>query len=237
MQRAQPTRFHPHGISLLKHQAKKYLFVVNHRDTSIQTVDIFSIQGDQLQLIHSVSDPLLIDPNDTFGIDENKFYVTNFSANNVLYFNGQSLRIVACDVGYANGINGDLNKKQLLVVSTSARKVYYYKIHEDGSLTKTGELAVGMFGDNLERDINGNYWLAGIPNPLKFFLHHFWQAFPAPSRVVMLPADQPESIVPIFYDNGKFISASSVAAPYQHEFLIGNVYSPFFARCQKKPPA
>ena len=248
--------FHPHGISLFTTEdGRKIIFVVNHRDNNQDAIEIFEYKNDSLQHRESITDKLIISPNDVVGTGERKFYFTNdhnekastwryikdlltIGTGNVGYFDGQDVRSTLQEgILYANGINISNDGNQLYVASPSAQKILLY--HRDiasGALTKSGEIDINTGVDNIELDADGNLWVGCHPQLLKFLSHANDEAALAPSEIIQLKnlgkGKFEQSTV--YLNDGTEISASSVGAVYKNKLLIGPVFQRHFLLTEMK---
>lgn len=234
-----PFPFHPHGIALYQEGKKNYLYVVNHRKDNVHAIEIFLIKGNHLIHKQSLYHSALKDPNDLHVIKKNQFYVTNFSQNNVLFFNNHRWSIATSNIPYANGING-LNKNQFIYVASSLlRQVIEYRADtKTGELIKNRAFSVHMYGDNIEKDKNGHLWIAGHLTVPSFLMHSRFANIASPSQIVTFKPS-PDSPKPtssfvhtIIKDNGRYLSSASVAAPFKNYLLIGTVFEPYILKCK-----
>ncbi|WP_425389633.1 SMP-30/gluconolactonase/LRE family protein [Ekhidna sp.] len=229
--------FYPHGISLLKLDSAHYqILVVNHaRGHTIEKFELFG--NDSLVYMATFRDESMISPNDVVALDKESFYFTNdhgytsywgrlaenylgLGVSNVVYYDGR-YQEVADGIAYANGINISKDRNQLLVASPRSFKVKYYTIEDGGSLTFDRDLSVGTGIDNIELDEEGNLWIGSHPNLLAFAAYAGGKKEKAPSEVIKITnGDEVESL---YENDGSFISASSVAAPYKDLLFIGTV--------------
>ncbi|WP_370088323.1 SMP-30/gluconolactonase/LRE family protein [Ekhidna sp.] len=228
--------FYPHGISLLKLDSAHYqLLVVNHaKKHSIVKFELF---GDSLVYMATYRDESMISPNDVVAFDDDTFYFTNdhgytsrwgrlaedylgIGVSNVVYYDGK-YREVADGIQYANGINISKDRKQLLVASPRGFKLLYYNIEENGALTHERNVDVGTGIDNIELDENGDLWIGSHPSLLAFAAYAAGKKEVAPSEVIKVVDG--EKVESLYENNGSFISASSVAAPYKDLLFVGTV--------------
>lgn len=231
----EPKIFHPHGMYLYQKDDERYLYVVNHRSHDEQSIEVFAVNGYKLKHLASLADSKLTDPNDIFVIDRNKFYVTNYTHADVLFYNNGIWSIVEKFIPFANGIGGHRDKQELLILSSMTRKVYRYKYNpETGALKPIENFSIGFFGDNIEAGKGSIYWIAGHTNPLLFILHQFFPSIKSPSKVIKLTFDDKNEYKEevMLANNGSLISGSSVAVPYKNEFLVGSVFEKYFLRCK-----
>jgi arylesterase/paraoxonase len=241
--------FHPHGISLYKTtNGKSILFVVNHRKSG-NFIERFEFRNDSLVHLESFSDALIVSPNDVAGVGERSFYFTNdhneslstmrsikdllmIGTGNVCYFDGQRVASTSIEgLKYANGINRSLDGTRLYVSASSARAIVV--INRDpatGALQESSVVFTGTGVDNIELDPAGNLWVGCHPQLLKFLAHAKNENALSPSEVIRLtPSDDGGFTQETMYMNdGSEISASSVAAVYKDNLLIGPVFQRHF---------
>lgn len=238
-----PFEFHPHGISFFQNKnGQKSLFVVNHRKNG-QFIEIFSISDSALNHRESISNPLIVSPNDVLAVGERTFYFTNdhdeplskWRANkdllqipmgNVGYFNGKNVEIVADGFLYANGINISPDKKTIYVAEVTNKKIRVFNRNlNDGALTEIDQIAING-GDNIEVDIEGNLWVGCHVNLLAFLAYSKDQTKLSPSEVIKIKYSSVGNYTSesIYQNDGKPLSGSSVGAVYKNKLLIGSVY-------------
>ena len=237
--------FHPHGLSLFtSEEGRKVLFVVNHRNEG-NFIEIFEYRNDSLNHLESISNEVIISPNDVVGVGERKFYFTNdhnekvsswryfkdlltIGTGDVCYFNGESVQPTSIEgIKYANGVNVSLDGKKMYVAATSDRKILIYdRDLLSGTLTKSGEIVTNTGVDNIELDEVGNLWVGCHPQLLKFLSHAKDEKVKSPSEIVVLrnSGDGKFEQETIYMNDGSEISASSVGAVYKNRLLIGPVF-------------
>ncbi len=239
--------FYPHGISLLKLDSAHYqLLVVNHAKS--HSIVKFELFGDSLVYMATYRDESMISPNDVVAVDKESFYFTNdhgyssrwgrlaedylgIAASNVVYYDGK-YREVARSIQYANGINISQDRKQILVASPRGFELRYYSIEDDGELSYDRSLDVCSGIDNIELDENGDLWIGSHPSLLAFAAYAAGKKDIAPSEVIkVVDGKEVESL---FENDGAFISASSVAAPYKDLLFIGTVMDDRLVVLRKK---
>jgi len=143
--------FAPHGISMIKEDSTYKILAINHTFEG-HSIEVFNLQNKTLTHEKSLTNKLMISPNDIVMIDANRFYFTNDhkytegfgrltedylgrSLSNVIYFDGTTYREVATGIAYANGINYDVKRNLLYVASPRKFLVKVYKTNADGSST------------------------------------------------------------------------------------------------------
>ncbi|MEJ2005455.1 MAG: SMP-30/gluconolactonase/LRE family protein, partial [Cyclobacteriaceae bacterium] len=234
--------FIPHGISMYKIQPGRYrILAINHANGN-HSIEVFDLTGLQLVHIRSITEPMLISPNDLVLTSENRFYVTNdhrytagfgrvaedyggLRLSNVVYYNGSAFQEVASDIAYANGINYDRNRNLLYVASPRGFRINVYDVNDDGSLSLITHIPCNTGVDNLELDENGDIWTAGHPNLLKFTAYAAGKEEIAPSEVLQISYrdDGDYQVQQIYIEDGQQLSGSSVAVPFGQNVFVGSV--------------
>ncbi|MDX1996135.1 MAG: hypothetical protein SF066_00335 [Thermoanaerobaculia bacterium] len=87
--------FHPHGMSLVVHDGKSYLYVINHHDEAdtrpgagclagakdlakVSSVEVFQVEQEALRFLTRLADPeKLTNPNDLVALPDGTVWVTN----------------------------------------------------------------------------------------------------------------------------------------------------------------
>jgi arylesterase / paraoxonase len=237
--------FHPHGISLYNSPSgNKILFVVNHRKSG-NYIEIFECKNDSLIHLESITNELLVSPNDIVAVGERSFYFTNdhdekFSSwrnikdilkigtGNVCYFDGKTMSKTSIEnIKYSNGINVSLDGKTLFLASTSSNTLFVYERNvSTGELTKTDEIDTKTGVDNIELDIEGNLWIGCHPQALKFLAHAKDEKKISTSEIIKISYKGKGKYEQksVYMNDGSEISASSVGAVYKEKLLIGPVF-------------
>ncbi len=235
--------FHPHGIYFLKKDNKDYLFAVNHNKKG-NFVEVFQYQNNQLTHLKSYKNDQMCCPNDVLAVDVDKFYVTNdhgaakgfartledylqLANSYVLYFDGNSFSKVLEGVVYANGINVSKDGKTVYVTEVSGGKIYVMdRDIESGQLSERFNQDLDTGADNISIDIDGNLWIGSHPQLLAFVGHAKNTGRYAPSQVLMLTHNGASKfdVKEIYLNDGKQISASSVAVRYKDDVYVGVVF-------------
>ena len=243
--------FHPHGISTLDlDDGTVQVAVVNHQ-TGNHSIEIFSLQGQSLTHRYTIKDKLLISPNDLVLVDDGVFYMTNdhismdpmkqkfydymqISGSNVAFYDGNSFRIVARGLIYANGINISHDGNSVYVAQCIGRTLSIFSRNlETNALDKERSIYLNSAIDNIELDDAGNLWIGSHPKALAFARHQKKQKKLSPSQVIKITLNEDEDIVEeIFLNDGESLSGSSVATIYGNQLLIGPVFDERFLHCQ-----
>ena len=235
------------------------LFTVQH-GSEVESVEIFALEptagdGQSLQARHlrSVTSPAFISLNDVSPVGPESFYASNdhgrkpplgflfedflFLSNaSVVYFDGQSARRVASDLRYANGITADRGGRYVLVAETTAERISIFARLPDGGLSPVAHKDLGTAPDNFAQDEQGAYWVAAHPSALQFLRHAGKASSPSASqalRFVLSEAGQVEQVSIPWQDDGRALSASSVAAVHGSTLYIGAVFAPGILACPR----
>ncbi len=235
------TPFAPHGISFFKKDSSYQVMAVNHTLKG-HSLEVFELQGKKLKPIKTLKHSSMIQPNDVVMVDEKRFYFTNdhkytegfgelaenylgLTISNVVYFDGVNYREVANGIAYANGINYDRKRNLLFVASPRLFMVKVYSVEKDGSLSYIEDIDCGTGVDNIEFDQEGNLWIGGHPNLLRFNSYNKGDKETAPSEIIKIRyrGAGDYSIDKIYVEDGSEMSGSTVAAPFGNLIFVGNV--------------
>ncbi len=244
--------FAPHGISMIKKDSTYTIMAVNHTSNE-HSLEVFTFDGQNINHLRSLTDASMISPNDLVMIDENRFYFTNdhgyskgigklieeyggLSVANVVYYDGNSFKEVAHGIAYANGINFDLKRNLIYVASPRGFLIKVYLKKNDGSLDFIEDIPCGTGVDNIEIDGQGNLWSGGHPNLLRFKAYAKGKKETAPSEIIKIEyrGKGDYTVEKIYVEDGKIMSGSSVAAPFEDLILVGNVMDDEFLILKKE---
>jgi arylesterase/paraoxonase len=233
--------FAPHGISFIKKDSTYKVMAINHTNQG-HSIEVFELQGSNLEFIETLRHPSMISPNDIVIVDENRFYFTNdhgytkgfgklveeysgLAFSNVVYFDGNDYREVAKGIAYANGINYDRKRNLLYVASPRHFLVKVYSIKQDGSLSFVENIPCGTGVDNIELDQEGNLWIGSHPNLLRFSAYAKGKKVTSPSEIIKVTYREAGdySIEKVYVEDGHEMSASTVAAIWGNLIFAGNV--------------
>lgn len=247
------TRFQPHGISLWTGpDGRDALFVVNHPvdgDTPApHAIEIFDLTDGGLLHRATLTDPLLVVPNDLVAVGLDRFYVTNTHAHppgtlqtietylqlagaQVIFYGPGGFRPAITDLVFPNGINVSPDGTMLYVASTTGRSVRLYdRDPASEALTFRRAIPLGSGPDNVEVDADGTLWIASHPKLLRVEAHRDDPATLSPSQVLHVTPASGE-VEEVYLDDGSTLSGSSVAAVRGNRMLIGEIYDEGFLDC------
>jgi arylesterase/paraoxonase len=244
--------FHPHGLSLyVGDDGRDALYVVNHA-AGRHSIEIYDLLGGQLLHRGTLSDPLLVTPNDVAAVGRDRLYVTNDHANasglartledylrrsisSVVYYDGGRFSVAASGVRYPNGINVSRDGERLYVASTTGGVVLVFRIDpKSGGLEERGAIPIGSGVDNIEVDEQGDLWIGAHPKLLTFVQHSGDASLLAPSQVIRVShpdADSP-AVEEVFLSLGEDLSGSSVGSVYRDRLLVGAVLDEGILDCR-----
>lgn len=252
-----PTDFRPHGMGLWRDGSGLRLFTVQHGDAA-ESVEIFAVEpsgggGVQLRHLRSVLSPSLISINDVAPVGPESFYASNdhggrppfhfliedflfLSRSSIAYFDGTSGRIVYRGLRYANGITADRGGRLLIVGETTGQRITVFARQPDGGLERRSSLAVGTAVDNFAQDESGAYYTAAHPATLQFLKHAKDERVPSASQVlrfVVTPEGQVTELSTRLMEDGRQLSASSVAVAFDRHLVVGPVFQPGILLCPR----
>ncbi len=245
--------FHPHGISLYKtDNGKLLLFVINHRDLELTTVEIFEYAGGTLTHVRSVESELMISPNDLLAVGDEQFYFTNdhgtrseftraledyfqLPLGSVVFCSGSDCRTAARGFTYTNGIALSRDGMTLYVSSTTGRFLRVLDRNpSDHTLKKRKDLKLNTGLDNIDVDEEGNLWVTGHPKLLTFVKHASDPGVNSPSQILRIDPENDFAHETVYVDSGEKVSGASVAARFRNRLLVGTVFEPFILDCRFK---
>lgn len=246
-----PRRFEPHGIYLYQDERTSRLFVVNAATRGIELYDVAE-DGDLLY-IETITERRLTSPNDIVAVGPRAFYVTNDSepgrdtllgrlyfllragSGSVLYFDGDTWRVSADGLRFANGVAVNPAGTKLYVAETAGGTLRIFnRDRETGALTATASVPIDGAPDNLNFDRSGSLWIAAHPKPLSLPGYFTNPEGRSPSLVMRFDDVEGASARPIriFSDDGKQLSASSAAARFGSTLIIGALLDTKFLICK-----
>ncbi|HUI27317.1 MAG TPA: SMP-30/gluconolactonase/LRE family protein [Candidatus Kryptonia bacterium] len=244
--------FRPHGISLyVAPDGASSLFVINHAGGR-NTIEVYEVGESRLIHRATLSDPLLVAPNDLLAVTATQVYVTNdhrYTAGvmrtvedyfrrpwaNVVMWDGKAFHEAAAGIRLANGINRSPDGKTVYVMSTIGKAVRVYdRDPASGGLTWRSEIPLDSGGDNIEVDADGSLWIGSHPKLLSLVRYMSGAAPRAPSQVlhVVRRGGGEYGVDEVYLDLGAQLSAASVAAVREKRLLIGAIADAKFLDCQ-----
>ena len=221
----------------------------------------YTISTKTLKHLETLEDSLLVAPNDLIALNCNELLVSNdhYTSNmllglshdifkiksaDLLYYDGKSWKELNKKVAFGNGLilRQDLStKKELLVRSSSADySLLTYEITRSKDNNKylesidsvVSDETLPFSPDNIEYDVaTGDLIITGHHSTELFFAHAIFGLNIAPSVVIQYHS--PNNYQTLYYDNGKELSAASVATRTKDKkkLYIGQVFNPYILVC------
>jgi len=247
--------FRPHGIDLrAESDGSRSLLVINRRTDGRTVVERFTLDGDGLRHRGTVDAPLLCRANEVAFLDGDRFLFTSdhgacgwagVAVENVLnrhrgfvglvggLVEGDTARVLAAGIGFPNGLLPDPAADRLFVAATRERAVLVYRLSAllDGSGAEPLERIPLPGGpDNLSRTPDGRILAAVHASLFALALHRYGLpgGATAPSRIVALRPDGAEILLE---DDGRGLSAATVAAGWDDRVIAGSVMSDRLLLC------
>ena len=237
--------FHPHGIDYYSGKEGDYLFVVNHKK-SFDTIIIFKVIGDTLELFKEIKDPLIANGNDIVAINLNQFYLTrdhlfqnhylrlleDFSRiglGKLLFYNNGKVEIISEGLKFANGLAFDREKNRLYMAEMLAKKIHQF----DTSNFKKPKLLIkwDVNGAPDNMFVNKNFLYVASHNKLfDLVLHQVDGKKKSPSSIYEFNKESGSSKL-IYSNKGGEISASSIAVPHGNKMYLGTIFNKKFLVC------
>ncbi|KAI0212399.1 Serum paraoxonase/arylesterase 1 [Lamellibrachia satsuma] len=236
--------FSPLGLSIWRNNDSKliYIFVANYIQNKVEKFR-FDEKRRKLYHLRTYHDPTFLHIDDIVATAEDSFYFTNvFKFNyvfelrtglrigNVGFYDGRRGHIVLAGLNFPNGINISPDAKYVYVTEIAGKRLSVYIRESDNSLTLMQVVRLGTLVDNIDVDVvTGHLWVAGHPD-LQLLLNHLKPPHTAisPSQVLRLTLSEDSKVTDIagvYYNDGRHISASSVAVHYRQYMLVGSVYT------------
>jgi len=249
-----PEEFRPHGISLFTaDDGSRTLMAVNHPKGDEHTIEIFDLSEDDV-LTHrrTITDPLIMSPNDVAAVSPDAFYVTNdhdrpgqdgrtmaalFASpiTTVVFHDGETSRVVADKLALANGVALSADMSKVYVTELLARTLHIFdRDAATGDLTLSDQVFLGTGVDNIDVAEDGALWIGAHPQLATFAEHAADPANLSPSQIVVVRQFEGGGgeASTAYLDDGSEISASSVGATYKDRLVIGAVFDPAVLVCE-----
>ncbi|KAF9996775.1 Serum paraoxonase/arylesterase 1 [Entomortierella chlamydospora] len=190
--------------------------------------------------------------------------VGGFAWGSVVYYNGDEIYEILGSLDNPYGIAASPDSSQIYVSSFMQKNVLVYNTTGDivtGELVRDVKIWIGSHVDNLSVDKRtGDIYVASHPSYSTYLRHKLGYEPQSPSHVVKIEKLSPENFIPqentdpelyffpkielpplkwevkdLFYSNGEDISASTVAAFWNNELILGSSTSHHLLRCTLRP--
>jgi arylesterase/paraoxonase len=247
--------FQPHGLSLwVGADGREVLYVINHPPAQTgkpaNTVEIFDLKDGALMHRGSLTDPLLVMPNDLVAVGYDHFYLTNThnhppgwmqTAETFLQIPGAKVLSYADgkfhpaieNLVFPNGINRSADGRTIYVALTTPRRVVVYdRDPATDRLTQHDEIFLGSGTDNIEVDADGNLWIGAHPKLLRVNALRDDPLALSPSQVLRVSrAGGGYQVDEIYLNGGEQIAGASVGAVRGSRLLIGQIFGDGILDC------
>lgn len=247
--------FRPHGMYIYRGREQQNSFDVyvvhhglhgnNRRGEGIYGHAILQYrwQNNCLYYLRSYSNPLLVNPNDIFVIDDESFYVTNGYLNppqgfgqllglcersTVIHYNNGKWLLAAKDLEYANGVHYVPQEKKVIVSASASGKLWSYERNPQTGILQNKRLLAASLGggDNFSQHKDVTLLASHVSN-LKFMLHSSSPRVSSPTMVWRMNWNK-RQIDCIYRNNGGHsINGGSTAVLYNNKLYICQVFEPF----------
>ncbi|CAO4361573.1 unnamed protein product [Caenorhabditis nigoni] len=246
-----PEEFYPHGLSHWRMKDGTIrLFAVVHSKTFQHSVVVLDYDEKKKQLNHvkTIKDEKFVRPNDIIATGENSFLVSNdggtqtelgnmlelisgFYKGGVVYFDGKRSHDVI-ENETANGISLSRDAKTLFVSHINRETIGIYAWDQKlMSVRKISEVETLTGCDNFYIDPENHMWTGCHPVTKDAVAHLGNRSDPTlygPSQVLRITFSkdfQKAEMVEILADDGRLVSASTIAFPFENgkQILIGTV--------------
>jgi arylesterase/paraoxonase len=247
---ALPFPFHPHGLGIWEQGIKVRVFAVNHRPEE-DTVEIFTWEGDHLEHENTLRDPNLFTANDILATGPDSFYVTldhgsaihfwqqvehftRFGRGSLMHFDGKNFNTVEEHIFFANGLAQDPARGLLYVAEMLAKKIRVYKMEDRGKITYLRSISLASAPDNIKVDEQGDLWAGTHANLFALKKHSENHRAKAPTVIVQIaqPFEEKSKIQDRMIDDGKKLSAASIALHLGGHLYLGSIYDDKVLDCQ-----
>ncbi len=264
---ATPADFRPHGVSLYDGPEGMRLFVISHQGDGTQAIELFDVAYGargvpSLAHVDTLSDPLIVSPNDLVAVGPRSFYTTNdfttrdreglnyslelfgrLNRTTLVHFDDGRASIAAHGLTYANGVNVSPDGRTLYLteLTDGTLRIYDRDIATGALRLRTGTdglMRIGTGPDNIDIDAMGRVWVASHPRLFDIGPHMETPANLSPARVSMLTPSEngSDSVVEVYLGSGVLASGSSVAAYHNGQMVIGVIFDKHVVICDVADP-
>lgn len=255
-----PPGFRPHGLSIFARSGEAVrLFAISHRPDGSHAVEIAEQDANGAFVpTESISDTAFVSPNAVAGAGPRQFYVANDrgaqtgiadlllrrAASTLVYYDGKQAHIVAQGLKFTAGLALGPDGTRLYVGEVLGKQLRVYRRNlATGALELDEVVPLGSAPDNIKVDADGVLWIGAHPKLLAFAAHVRRPGRRAPTQVLRFdprgpkPAagDADARLSQVYGDDGTQLSAGTVAAHWQDEFLVGALFDSKVLICKPSP--
>jgi arylesterase / paraoxonase len=249
-----PAAFHPHGMSLYRAgDGSERLFAISHPPGQGHAIELFEqTPTGAFAPVGRITDPLLLSPNAMLAVGPSQFYVANDSGakngfergtevafrrglSNIVFFDGQKMRIVASGLKSASGIGMSPDGASVYISETAGNRIAVFRRDAvSGALVFVEHIAIEGSPDNINVGADGTIWVAVHAKTLAL-VRHFGDAQQlAPTEILRIDPNPKAAsrVAPVYLNLGEQISAGSVGAVHDGQLLIGSITERKILRCR-----
>jgi arylesterase / paraoxonase len=254
-----PPEFRPQGMSLWQEDGRPArLFVVSHHADGSHVVEIADQTSSGFAPTRTVRDAAFTRPVAIAAAGPEQFYVVNAplqsqssetldllrrSGNATLVYydarsGGKSARVLASDLARPAGLALSADGSRLYVAESIAKALRVYaRDRANGNLSLEETIELGSAPANLDIDEDGVIWIAAQPKLLRLAAHARDSRKRAPTQVLRFDprASGAQRSRQVYLDDGRQLSAGTVAARWRDEFLVGALLDKKVLVCKPNP--
>jgi hypothetical protein len=251
----EPPDFHPQGMSLYTPLRGTRKLFVGHPSNQVHRVEIFEqLRSGAFASVKTVSHPLLTAPSAIVAVGPRQFYVINDSSgqtplermqigtglkdapSNLLYYDGQTMRVVAQGLKAPSGLAGNKERRSLYVGEAAARQLRIFAVDPATGYLKQREVVpLPSAPANITVSEEDELWIASHPKLLALIgVLRDPMGARSPTQVFRFVPHAPdeERLTEVFVDKGDRLSTGSVAAVHQDRLLLGSLTEPKLLDCR-----
>ena len=242
--------FHPVGMDLhLQADGSRRLYVINRASPGRSLIEIFEIHDNEALFRQRLEDPLLVSANDLVALDDDELYVSNdltspswrasldtllaVPTGNVVHYRSGQWRVVIDKLAFANGITTSAAGDHLYVAEMRGKAVLDFPrdLHKGDLAPLRRSFSIPGNVDNISREDGPWLDVAAHPDLLALAASFDDADKRAPSRAYRLNV-RTGALQPLFADDGRQVSAASVAMRFGNQVILGQLLEDGLANCQ-----
>lgn len=256
---SEPAKFAPAGLSLYTPESgAKRLFVTSRTENGDHYVQIFDQSSTgAFTPAETIRDSLLWSPTAIAAVGAHQFYIVNQlgskrgyngqkldvgdrlrgSESNVVYYDGERMKIVAGHLRLASGIALSPDGKTVYVAERMAGRISIFSRNaESGALTQNGRIGLPGAPHNITVDSDGTLWVVAHPHTIPFMELLRDPDDRSPTQVLKITPDAAadKQVEEIYVNDGDALSAATVVAPRAgDQFVASSRTDPKLLTCTR----